>query len=249
MNAKRIMAMLPERPRDGMVEAAIFNNGEQFGGGFMVYRRESLVEETVPLKDTMDPEDWEAYRNGCRRFWGAVCACTECGEEWLTGWAKGGKVSLYEAPDGTIYEAYGSVPADPYITPSYFEEGDTITCPRCGKDVTLIRRTHLRRGRTYQLMVGSVENVGDYTAVLFWLVSRTVFQDSDVEVDAKPCAAIVIDRDGEPLFFTRARFVFGGQMMPAAKWKQVSARKARDPLQERYHSYDAVNYTKMGGRT
>ena len=249
MNAKKIMAMLPERPRDGMIEVAILNNGEQFGDGFMVYRRESLVEETVPLKDKMNPEDWEAYRKGARRFWGAVCTCTECGEEWLTGWAKGGKISLYEAPDGTVYEAYGDVPADPYITPSYFEEGDTITCPRCGKDVTLIRRTHLRRGRTYQLMVGSVENIGDYTAVLFWLVSRTVFQYGDVETGAKPCAAIVIDRDGEPLFFTRARFAFGGKMLPVADWKQVNAWKAWDPLQERYHSYDAINYTKMGGWT
>ena len=36
-------------------------------------------------------------------------------------------------------------------------------------------------------------------------------------------------------------------MISSAKWKQVSAWNAWDPLQERYHSYEAINHTKVGG--
>ena len=148
MDANEIMAMLPERPRDGMVKAIMKEHKDQFGGGFLIYHREALVEETVPLKDEMDPEDWDTYHNGYRHFWGAVCACTECGETWLTGWAKDGKISVSEGPDGTLYENYNNddegVPPDSELTTVYFQEGDTIACPRCGKDVTLIRRTRIR---------------------------------------------------------------------------------------------------------
>ena len=249
MDANEIMAMLPEHPRDGMVKAIMKEHKDQFGGGFLIYRREALVEETVPLKDEMDPEDWDAYHNGYRHFWGAVCACTECGETWLTGWAKGGKISVSEGPDGTLYENYNNddegIPPDSELTTVYFQEDDTIACPRCGKDVTLIRRTHIRNRRVYQLMVGSVENVGEYTAVLFWLVSRAVFQDGGDRRDAKPCAAMVIDHDGKPLFFSRARYAYGGLTFLSTKWKKLSGMS--DPFQVKYHSYEAVNYTKVGG--
>lgn len=244
MDANEIMAMLPEHPREGMMKAIMNENSEQFGGGFLIYRRESVYEETVEMRDEMDYDDLLAYEKGLRRRWAASCVCTECGEEWLAGWTKGGKIAMYEGPDGVLYDSYDDIVPDSEWTQSYFEEGDTIACPHCGKDVTLLRRTRIRRGRTYQLMAGSVENVGECTAVVFWLASRTVSRYGDVETGVKPCAAIVIGHDGKPLFFSRSRYAFGGLTWLANYWKPCGMT---DPFQARYHSYEAVNCTKVGG--
>ena len=222
MDVNEMISMLPQCPRYGMISEIITEHSELFGGGFLIYSREAVVEETVEMRDEMDYKDLLAYENGLRHRWAASCACTKCGETWLTEWGKGGRISLYET----------------------VSEGDTISCPYCDNNVTLVRRKNLRHGRTFQLMAGSVENVGDYTAVLFWLVSRRVEQDGEDSVKATPFAAVMTDRDGTPRFFSRARYVYAARMVPDNEWRPV---RMLDALQVRYYSYEAVNRTKVGG--
>ena len=113
------------------------------------------------------------------------------------------------------------------------------------KNVTLIRRKNIRRGRTYRLMIASVENIGDYAAVLYWLVSRRLDSYGDSDINVSPYAVVVIDRDGTPTCFSRACYAYGCLTVPAARWKPV--KRMFDPSQTRYRSYEATNGIKLGG--
>ena len=76
------------------------------GYPLVLYHRES-VELADEIQQTMGPEEW-AHWNGQETPLGARCTCSNCGEDFIAGYSKGGIV-LTEGPDGQTYEGMQSL--------------------------------------------------------------------------------------------------------------------------------------------
>ena len=240
MNWKSLAAKLPVQPCGELKEAVLMDvyDGGDLGGNLILYHRESvtLADE---IQQTMRPEDWERWERSKRKRWGARCTCTNCGEDFIAGYAKGGIV-LAEGPDGQTYDGY----VEPGLDATVYSDDDAVICPHCWTSGTVTRRSALRRGRTTQVLQAEVINIERYTAVMYWMVRR--WQD-DAGTDTThflPHAALVVDTEGNLRRFRPE--MPGGDVMRAA-W--VPCARSRDPMQMPYYSWDANNHRKVGGWT
>ena len=200
---QRFARLLPETPRPGMKEwiKKEFYESE-LGGDFCVFTRKSIRVEDEQIKQTMSAEDWNRYESGVRYRWAAECSCTACGESFITGWNKSHPnkhygIRMYVGDDGTNYDGYIPENAYPDVDTMTYIEGDDIICPRCGERIDLIHRSRLRHGRTYQLLVTSIEVVDNYMVLMTWRVRRCISQFGPYNLDnfweILPREALAID--------------------------------------------------------
>ena len=167
-NWKGLAAKLPVQPSGALKTETLMDvyDSNALGYPLVLYHRES-VELADEIQQTMGPEEWKRWERSRMRRWGARCTCSNCGEDFIAGYSKGGIV-LTEGPDGQTYEGY----AEPGLDASVYFNGDTITCPRCWTTAEVTHRSELRHGRTFQVLHAEVVNVDCYTAVMYWLVRR-----------------------------------------------------------------------------
>lgn len=245
-------ALLPAEPSDQLAAWVEDHCNDDLGGNMLLFNRESMEIETEQLEQTMTAEEMNAYYDGIKRVWGARCTCTACGEEFEAGYFKNNYsckenvagIFLARGEDETFYPGY--VAFDSPDMTVQIAETDHIDCPYCGADVQLVRRSDLRNGRTYQVCVQSVENIGDYTAIITWLARREFRGDwLSAETSVRPRDALVIDRDGK---LHRYSHTYKGQYAESDLERWESVKTVRDGCQLRYYNWDAANHRQVGGR-
>ena len=214
---EEIASALPLLPRTGMKEAVLDACNETLNRNFCLYKRVSSAEVDtggIGWPDFDVPEE--------KTHWVAECRCGACGSVWHSAWISGGEgIFLAEGEDGITFPG---IPFDGFYQECH--EDDTFFCPFCEQHVQLIRAKNLKSGRTYRNLVGSVENVGPYTAVVAWMAERYVHSDGDSSFMLYPKAAAVIDVSGRLMFFR-----FDGSM-----WRPRSS--TADPFQTFYYSWN-----------
>lgn len=179
---------LPTKPND-VVRRLVREYRQELGGEYTVARRVSREL----------PPDMNELRCGITRKrkkgWMAECTCTACGDSWYTHWNCAGSISVYEGPDAQIYEWAGE---DIDYTEGQVvacASPDTVTCPNCGEQTTLVFASDLRSPRRRTRAFQTVEVMGKYGAVVAWLASRLVDRDADITEIIVPWKAVVIDED------------------------------------------------------
>lgn len=220
---EQIATLLPLLPRAGMTGAVAEHCTEELGPNICTYRRVSSAE-------------WDCGDIGWPSFdeprqkprWSAECTCGVCGTVFHGGWRKDGKgVALTMGEDGALYSGIPKWGME-------YSEGDEIECLYCGEAVRLLPKKALSHGRTYRVRVGSLENVGPYTAVVSWMAERWICSDGSAHLTLGPEAAAVIDGSGALMLYRRAD----------GKW--TPKRGTDDPFQSIYLSYDGSMGRKVG---
>ena len=238
---EEIAAMLPVQPCEELeqyVMSSIYDEG-YLGENLILYHRES-IDIADEIMRTMTPEDWENREKTRRRRWGAKCTCSMCEKEFTAGYQKDGIV-LAQGEDGQIYTGFIEHEDESAI---FLENGDEVICPNCMYNATVTPRRDLKSGRTYRRMQTEVVDAGDYTGVMFWMVTRRQDARGTDETYFVPYKALVIDRNGKLMLF-KAEMNDGN--IESNKWKLL--RRVHDPMQDTYYSYDsdAVSGRVIGG--
>ena len=241
---KLIADKLPKQPDNDLVADImqdIYDEGA-LGESMILYHRES-VEVMAPLQQTMTSEDFERRERTAKRRWGARCTCSDCGEDFIAGYANGKGhhgIVLFSGEDGQVYDGY----AEEREGGDVYLDGETLLCPFCLTSGELTRRSELRKGRTYQALQAEVINVDAYTVVMYWLVSRHL---DDTGTDCTlfyPHAALLVDQEGKLRRFRAKR---NSQELLDVVWTPCA--ESRDPMQMPYYSWEAANQRKVGGWT
>ena len=224
-----MLALLPEQPRKGLMEWVMQTCLDNIGGDLTIFSRESY-----------SPEDWLDWTNDtwmAKRRWAAACDCTACGERWYSAWGNdiNGRpcIAMLQGDDGLTYEGWFDTAAPDGFTAG-FTEGDYLECPRCGSSTQVIHASSLRNGRTYACQFGTVERIGTYGALLFWLVRRRVDRDGIFETEVWPRYALVLDAEGRLHAFGHTSVGQYGESL-LERWERRS--EARDPEQVRFYSH------------
>lgn len=197
-------------------------NGDLLGEDLILYQRES-AKPASEWERLMTPEKSERMR---RRGWRAACICLSCGERFEAEWIPGG----IRVEDGEGMQEY--------------TDDAWATCPCCGNDGRLTRRSALKNGRTYQVLKAETMNVDEYTTVLYWMAARRQNAAGGDYVSLRPHAALLIDREGKLRRFRAHRL--SGEVRDV-EW--LPCARSADPMQQAYPSCDAVNGRMTGGLT
>lgn len=226
--------VLPENERNAMILKAA--KGNALGTReFMVYRRESWdnsfdLEIGFPLHDeAINPK------------WAAFCTCGACGFTWHWGWKNASAIVASVGLDGTIYPG---IPENMEESQEV-DEDESVACPYCDARVIAVSRNSLKNGRTYYCIMGRVENLGCYTAVVYWMLGRKIDREARSVYSALPWAAIVVGTDGHIYRFSHTRPALYGKKRYDEQWRE--APRMGEPIRSRYYSWEAVNKTMMGG--
>lgn len=237
---QEIMALLPtELPRDVMERLVHMVQADNAlgGGELLEFHREQYVPE--------DEYNWflPGSEPKHKRMWAARCTCGACGESWQSGWVDTEMFLAFQEDEGAIFRGVpDGESSDPVAGISV---GDTVNCPMCEEPVEAISRASLKNGRTYQCMVGRVEALGDFTAVVFWMLFRYVRSDAVSTYSAEPWMAIVIGRKGDIYRFHHTQMGFWGKRTAGEAW--TYSPKMGEPFDSRYYRYGAINGTMIGG--
>lgn len=246
MNFEEITNALPLQPRRGMVDWAMEHfKYSDLGGEFLIFQRIS-IEIEPELLQTMTRADFERHEKETLHRWAAECRCTACGQEFITGYEnKNGLIGIkmFQGEDGQLYDGYCPPEYDNYDS-IYLNSGTDANCPYCDAKVEVKRKAKLGEGRLYQLLVTSVEECGEYAAVVTWLLSRRLnryMQFNNVQVI--PRSATVIGKNGKRYLFRKTETHFEKDR-PLPEWKYTSHYS--DPMYSKYHSYEAYSHRKIG---
>lgn len=246
MDKEWMRRVLPERPPQDFERFMRRKMSEEFVEDMMIFsaERRQYIEE-----------------NGRERsIWVSYCTCTACTSEFETAYlsyenTKG--FAMYQGEDGCMY------PIDPYdglspvseneiedfgVEPGYIEvtENDQISCPWCGDTVQVIHKSRLRGGRTRQLLGCTVQNICDYTAVVYYLVARRWYDDGSYDVNIYPRDAYVIGERGGLTRFRHTKGTGAFSYETRTKEWQV-ATSLRDSISVPYHDWQSICNRKVGG--
>lgn len=238
---KELAGLLPkEKPKE--LEEWVKNSClDMLGGHLCIFRRESVTAYRMGIQQTMYPEDWERREASKKTTWGARCLCTACDEEFTAGWisekhhyVRG--IELMQGEDGQFYDGVPGMEEDHcwYADTIQLAESDHFDCPFCGADVCLTRSTDVRSGRTYQLMLNSVDVIDGYLVLLYWMVRRSFREWGVDEESIRPYEAIVLGKNGK-----QTRYIFN----ETTGWRV--AGRACDPARKKYYSWEAAMHNKV----
>lgn len=167
---KSIADKLPKQPCDDLandITKDVYDEGA-LGESLILYHRQSVY-QVDPWRELMTSEDIERRARAAKSRWGARCTCSNCGEDFIAGYASGKGhhgIVLFSGDDGQIYPGYAEVDDGG----TQYLDGETLQCPFCYASGELTRRSELRHGRTYQCLQAEVINVDAYTVMMYWLV-------------------------------------------------------------------------------
>lgn len=236
---------LPTEPPKGMVDWVLDNCAGELGGEYIVFKGERVaIAPTVG--EIMEYNDLRPRRHE----WAADCTCTACGDSFFTQKVKGhDAIRLLTGEDGQPYtldpgESYAHYLSDGGTIEEAFE-GETFLCPICCSEVKLIHAKHLRGGRTKRIMVQNIQNICGYTAVIYWLVCRTVDEFGISYSGADPADAYVINERGTLVHYTKIRrSSFGTGYSEYYKWYPTS--DCKDKLDTPYGDWGSICNRKVG---
>ncbi len=194
MDTTIMCTKLPTEAPEQILDMALNKHISELGGELTLYKRVS-IEEASELAMLMTPEAWAEYYTLRRNRWAAECTCTICGETWHTSWHGGPlkSIIIIDGEDGITYPCLSEEDGDPIVEVS---SNDGFLCPMCGNPTTLQHASKFRNGRSWQLMISSVDNIGEYSTIFYWLIKRTVDSDGYTTSSIRPWHAYVIDEKG-----------------------------------------------------
>lgn len=252
---QKFAALLPEVPRPGMrdwIRKEFYDS--DLGGDFCVFSRKSICVEDEQIGRTMSADDWGRYESNAHYHWAAECYCTACGERFVTGWNKNHPnprygIRMYAGDDGENYDGYIPENALPDVDFMTYNENDKITCPRCGGRISLIHRSRLKHGRTYQSLVTSIEVVDNYTVLMTWRVRRYIGQWDPYALDdffeILPREALLIDgRKAYRFKHSTLPSIFSAEVQ-LGEWEPTNYYND-DLTYHRYYDYNAGGNYKIG---
>lgn len=251
---QKFAELLPETPRPGMkewIKKEIYES--ELGGDFCVFSRKSICVEDEQIGRTMSVDDWERYESGVHYRWAAECSCTACGMRFITGWNKNHPnkrygIKMYAGDDGENYEGYIPENALPNVDFMIYNEDDKITCPRCGERISIIHRSRLKHGRTFQSLVASVEVVDSYAVLITWRARRCISQFGPYNLDdfweILPREALVIDgRKAYRFKHSTLPSIFSAEVQ-LCEWEPTNYYND-DLAYHRYYDYNAGENYKV----
>lgn len=242
MDRKLMCQLLPKTGPDTVLRYTLKTHLDQLGADVTVFKRVSATVAPNLMQALMGPKEWEEYETKKKTIWAAECSCTVCNETYYTDWVSeaGQKgIGLIEGPDGCTYPSLDDY--DPGEG-TYIEIGqnDGFLCPYCAAVTVLRHASSLRGGRTWKLCMASVENVGIYTTVFYWLVTRQLDECGCEFHDIRPWQAYVLDEGGR-----LNRFIFNQY---EESWRYSTAQG--DAFFSKYPSSDGGMYNyRYGGYT
>lgn len=205
MDREKICKALPTEAPLEIEDAAYDDHLSDMGGHMTLYKRVSMT-IAQDIKKTMCPQDWDEYYDNLKNRWVAECTCTACGDTWHTGWYGGPLKSIIvvEGDDGQTYPLLDEESASPGDIMA-LSSNDGFLCPICGTATTLTHTSKVRSGMTRRLLVMSVDNVGTYTTIFYWMVHRVIDVDGCDYRNVYPWIAYVIDEKGRLNKFRHTR--------------------------------------------
>lgn len=246
--------MLPETPSawgHNFRHFLEYNTNGQFGKSYMTAKR---VRYPIypPLKEVYGPD---AERRPVRYEIAYECHCQSCNATFTTA-SEGTSLRFWSDECESLWALDPESPDEP---PFFSDDddifelmgndvtyslGEDIACPYCEDDVELIHPSKLRGGRLVQLMVETVEVVGDYAGVFHWLAYRHI-SEHGVRVGIAPRYAYIISKYGS---LWKYRHVMGGgytQQRTIPVW--VACTGSEDMTDSIYHSWGCINNRRSGG--
>ena len=235
MDKEYIRQILPEEPPEGLLRWAFNNCEADLGPQYLSWKPVKIpVYEMEYLMDN---------HSGPKRYERAAdCTCLKCGGHFLTELC-GNVLTLWVDECGEWW------PLDPTGGPQPFEDedqsesgymvevtdGDSLPCPFCYENLTVIDGRKLKNGRRKQVLVVSIENVDNYATIVYWLVRRTIYDDGN-DYEVIPRDAYVLDEKG---VIHRYSHTSGGGAFCSEtetfEWRLTSSKK--DGLENMYHDW------------
>lgn len=232
MDKHYIIANLPTVCPERVTGYTYDNYLQELGGHLGIYKRVAY-QEPPHLAMMMCAEDWTPGR----KSWAAEVTCTRCGESWHTAWVGGPlkEIAIMVGEDGLHYPVHDLDDPDvgPYMVT--LSGNDGILCPECGESISLIHASRIKSGSTRRIAMCSVETVGDYAALVYWLAYRHMDSDGCVYEEISPWYAFVLDECGRMACF----------MYRDDEWHL--SRNREDPFFKCYTSGDAIYNRRRGG--
>lgn len=242
MDYALVMKNLPTSPRKELLEWARKEFSAELGDDYLIHCAER-VKINPSFCDLLEYD-------GCppsKTVWASRCFCTSCQEEFVTQKIPGmDAIRVYTGKDSVTYSA------DPGGEYCGYEgyivdvlDGETLDCPNYMANVKLLHSRKLRGGRKKQIMVVSIENIGPYTAIISWLLARTINEFGYSEYSGIPADAYVIKENGHLAHFSKIRW--GGAFaceVPRKNWELKSG--VTDNLDKRYQDWGSINSKKVG---
>lgn len=242
MDKEAVRKMLPTEPPEGLVEWAEKHYGDDLGGEYCIWKS-----ERVPVHPTMDYIMEHNSMAPRRKVWAADCTCTACNDWFLTQKEPGEQaIRLVTGDDGSSYTLDPGEPVDAYMGIEIQREGDEFLCPICGNQVTLVPAKKLRVAARKQIMVVAVQNVGRYTALIYWMVRRTIHDTGFSELDAYPADAFVLGEAGSLTRYTKQRKTGSYTIVHERldTWKICT--DSTDVIDRPYYDWGSINNKKVG---
>ncbi|MBQ5986212.1 MAG: PcfJ domain-containing protein [Clostridia bacterium] len=250
MEWKDLINHLPERPRDGM-RAWVrehFTDSE-LGGEYTVFYRDSVyilggdLQQVVTADDLARMEQSSGYHHAAR------CTCTACGEQYIAGWERRhGKryaIRIRTGDDGLTYDGYIAPDEEDFDIISYNED-DRFDCPYCNKATKLIHKSRLRHGRTYQLLITSVECVENVGMLVTWLARRQIDENGGTMLTITPREALALDGKRKLHAYSHTAFgCFPASERPREQW-EARTDTGKDLSLRGYYDYGSISNKKVG---
>lgn len=229
------LSLLPEKAGEHIKRFALSELIKELGEEMLVFKSEMI---------RLDPEIENLLMDGADAIGKSVrvasCRCTACGETFYCSWLpkninqKYG-IRIFQGEDGLYYDGIADIYGLDTAVECY--EGDQITCPKCNEIVSLIHSSKINSHKIFQVGVSEIQNLGDYTSIITWLVKRTVYRNGAVTVDSIPFGAVILD--GKKLMsFKHFKTGMFGQTYYIENW--YKNQRYGDPTECMY--YDSASY-------
>lgn len=234
MDKHAILSRLPSECPSNVEDYTYGHYLQELGGHMAIYKR-VRYQAGPELRPLMCPDDFD---NVPPPTWAAECTCTCCGESWHTAWSGGPMkaIVIMVGEDGLHYPVTSLDDSDvgPYLVE--LSSNDGILCPVCGENVTLIHASRIKSGTTRRLAMCSVENIGEYTGLFYWLAYWHMDADGLVYKEISPWWAFLLDENSKLHSFHYSR----------KAWR--ASRDLGDPFFAKYVSGDGDLYNfRKGG--
>ena len=249
MDKEYVRQLLPEKPRNGLLQWTKQNCDGELGPGYLVWRP-----ERVPVYD-MDYLMTERSKPRYERV--ARCKCLCCNSEMLTEYS-GTTLTFWidecgewwaMDPSGQTHPMGEHEDPEEYFTDTGYtvevvDDGELI-CQMCYEPVRTIQERKLRGGRHKQIQVVSIEKIEQYAAIVYWLVRRDIDPEGQHH-SVYPRDAYVLDERGNIHRYTHKT---GGGSYCGEKQSEAwrLATNKRDTIDAVYQDWGSINNKKIGG--
>lgn len=239
MDTEWVRQHLPQKMPDKILRYVKKAYPQELGGNLLIWKA---------VRTTAAPslyEIMEDNRTTRHSVWAAEVTCTACGDTFLTA---GGRNSFWIAngEDGlsyTVEPETGQEEADVFCDRIEIGMYDQACCPYCQSPGTAMHARHIRGGRTKRIMVESVERIGDYAAIVLWMIENNI-QEYGSWCAGYPAWAYVLTERGGLKKYARAYRNMYGVVTEQDCWQLKDDSK--DATDSTYMDWGSINNKKRG---